>query len=91
MPDRARTCAAGPEPGGHARRGRRLPGRTLAALRRALQAAGDTAHAAAVLAAGQAWVRNTAAENVPDEFRESFLHRNPTNAALLAMKVTQPA
>lgn len=54
---------------------------------RALQAAGDTAHAAAVLAEGQAWVRRTAAEHVPDEFRESFLHRNPTNAALLAMVV----
>ena len=58
---------------------------------RALQAAGDTAHSAAVLAEGQAWVRKTAAEHVPDEFRESFLHRNPTNAALLAMVITQPA
>jgi hypothetical protein len=58
---------------------------------RALQAAGDTAHAAAVLAEGQAWVRMTAAEHVPDEFRESFLHRNPTNAALLAMVILQPA
>jgi hypothetical protein len=33
----------------------------------------------------------TAAEHVPDEFRESFLHRNPTNAALLAMVILQPA
>jgi len=56
---------------------------------RALQAAGDTARAAAVLAEGQAWVRKTAAEHVPDEFRESFLHRNPTNAALLAMVIAQ--
>jgi tetratricopeptide (TPR) repeat protein len=58
---------------------------------RALQAAGDTARAAAVLAEGQAWVRATAAEHVPDEFRESFLHRNPTNAALLAMVISQAA
>ena len=33
---------------------------------------------------GQAWVREVAARNVPDEFRDSFLHRNAVNRALLA-------
>jgi len=32
---------------------------------------------------GQAWVREVAARNVPDEFRDSFLHRNAVNRALL--------
>jgi DNA-binding SARP family transcriptional activator/tetratricopeptide (TPR) repeat protein len=32
---------------------------------------------------GAAWVRRTAATDVPPEYQDSFLHRNPVNAALL--------
>ena len=36
------------------------------------------------LAHGTDWVRRVALPNVPDEFRDSFLQRNPANRALLA-------
>ncbi|MEO8154464.1 MAG: AAA family ATPase [Rhizobacter sp.] len=52
---------------------------------RALAAAGDAAHAAEVLARGHAWLHTTAAEQVPESFRDSFLHRNPVNRELLAL------
>lgn len=58
-------------------------GRTGLAAWRALQALGDPG-AAPLLAAEQAWVRQVAARQVPEAFRESFLHRNPFNRALLA-------
>lgn len=46
----------------------------------ALRAVGDP-RADAVLREGAAWLRTTAA-GVPEVFRESFLHRQPVNAAL---------
>lgn len=51
----------------------------------ALAACGDTEAAAAVVAQGAAWVRTVAREEVPDEFRHSFLERNPVNRELLAL------
>ena len=36
------------------------------------------------LAAGTRWIRQVALPHVPEPFRESFLHRNETNRALLA-------
>ena len=36
------------------------------------------------LAHGAQWVRRIALPNVPDEYRDSFMQRNPTNRALLA-------
>jgi tetratricopeptide (TPR) repeat protein len=44
--------------------------------------AGDEALLA--LARGAQWVRRVALPQVPDEFRDSFLQRNPSNRALLA-------
>jgi len=41
---------------------------------------------AAVLAAGQQWLRTTAAEQVPEPFREGFLQRNPAHRELLALQ-----
>lgn len=46
-------------------------------------AAGDATAARRALEDGVAWVRETALPNVPDEFRDSFLDRNPTNRAML--------
>jgi len=36
------------------------------------------------LAQGTRWIRQLALPHVPEAFRDSFLHRNPTNLALLA-------
>jgi hypothetical protein len=36
------------------------------------------------LARGAQWVRRVALPQVPEEFRDSFLQRNPSNRALLA-------
>ena len=47
-------------------------------------AAGDRAQALLALAQGTDWVRRVALPNVPDEYRDSFLQRNPANRALLA-------
>ena len=47
-------------------------------------AAGDSAQALLALAQGTDWVRRVALPNVPDEFRDSFLSRNPANRGLLA-------
>ena len=47
-------------------------------------AAGDSAQALLALAQGADWVRRVALPNVPEEFRDSFLSRNPANRALLA-------
>jgi len=49
----------------------------------AFDAADAPADAQDALRRGAAWVRTTAHENVPDEFRSSFLDRNPVNRALL--------
>jgi hypothetical protein len=52
---------------------------------RALAAAGDAAHATEVLARDHDWLHSTAAEQVPEPFRDGFLHRNPVNRELLAL------
>ena len=52
---------------------------------RALAAAGDAGQAAEVLSCGRDWLHATAREQVPEPFRESFLHRNPVNRELLAL------
>jgi hypothetical protein len=46
---------------------------------------GDGPAAAATFGAGRDWVRRVAAEQVPAEFRDSFLRRNPVNRELLAL------
>ncbi|MEO6408870.1 MAG: AAA family ATPase [Burkholderiaceae bacterium] len=45
---------------------------------------GDSAEALMALAQGADWVRRVVLPEVPEEFRDSFLQRNPTNRALLA-------
>ena len=45
---------------------------------------GDSAQALMALAQGTDWVRRVALPHVPEEFRDSFLQRNPANRALLA-------
>lgn len=50
----------------------------------------DAPRAEAVLREGAAWLQRTAREQVPEPFRESFLHRNPVNAALLAEAARLP-
>ena len=39
---------------------------------------------------GQAWVREVAVHHVPEEFRDSFLHRNPVNRSLLTASSREP-
>jgi hypothetical protein len=46
-------------------------------------AAGDGAVAAEALGRGVAWIQRTALPNVPDEFKDSFLNRNPVNRSIL--------
>ncbi|MGE5338755.1 MAG: hypothetical protein ACM3PU_13060, partial [Gemmatimonadota bacterium] len=48
-----------------------------------LEANQEEAAASAALRRGADWIRDTAAPNVPDEFRDSFLDRNPVNRAIL--------
>jgi hypothetical protein len=62
-----------------------LPAELWLHAARALQAAGDAAAAQRVLQEGLGWLHHTAHEQVPESFRESFLHRNPVNRALLAL------
>ncbi len=52
---------------------------------KALFAAGNQAQGRQVVARGRDWVLARARADVPDEFRDSFLHRNPVNAGLLAL------
>jgi hypothetical protein len=52
---------------------------------RALAAAGDAAHAGEVISRGRDWLHATAAQEVPEPFRDSFLRRNPVNRELLAL------
>jgi hypothetical protein len=49
----------------------------------AFDAAGDQPAALTALRRGADWIRTTAQANVPDEFRDSFLDRNPVNRAVL--------
>ncbi|WP_164885009.1 ATP-binding protein [Rubrivivax rivuli] len=51
----------------------------------------DPPRARAVLAAGRAWVQETASTQVDAPFRESFLTRNPVNRELLSLKLQGPA
>ncbi len=48
------------------------------------QAAADGPALRDAVARGAAWVRTTAQAHVPPPFRDSYLHRNPANRALLA-------
>ena len=48
------------------------------------ETSGDGDQALMALAHGAQWVRRVALPNVPEEFRDSFMQRNPTNRALLA-------
>ena len=45
---------------------------------------GDSTDALRALAQGADWVRHVVLPEVPEEFRDSFLQRNPSNRALLA-------
>ena len=57
---------------------------TAAAIGRdILLAHGETERAAALLATTVAWIHQTALTQIPDAFRDSFLHRNPVNRTLL--------
>jgi DNA-binding SARP family transcriptional activator len=49
-----------------------------------LRAAGDTGPADEALRRARRWVLETALPEVPEPFRDSFLHRNEVNRALLA-------
>jgi hypothetical protein len=49
----------------------------------ALDAAGETTAALPALQAGVEWINRRALPNVPGEFRDSFLDRNPINRAIL--------
>jgi hypothetical protein len=50
----------------------------------AFDASGATEDALLALAHGTRWIRQVALPHVPAAFHDSFLHRNPTNLALLA-------
>jgi DNA-binding SARP family transcriptional activator len=54
---------------------------------RAFIASGDREQALALVTQGQAWLHATARDQMPDAFRESFLHRNPVNRDLLQLTV----
>ena len=62
-----------------------LPAELWLQCGRALIAAGDTARATEVVSQGREWLQSTAHEQVPEPFRDSFLHRNPVNRELLAL------
>ena len=51
----------------------------------AMAALGRDADARHAIADGQAWVMKAHDTQVPAEFRDSFLHRNPVNRDLLAL------
>lgn len=46
---------------------------------------------AAVLQEARTWIHATAAQRVPEACRDSFLHRNPVNLALLQLAAQQPS
>ncbi len=50
---------------------------------RSLLAIGEPQRADELVRLGAEWVARTAATDVPEAFRDSFLHRNPTNVSLL--------
>jgi DNA-binding SARP family transcriptional activator len=49
----------------------------------------DPRRAEALLAAAVAWLHDTARDQVPEVFRDGFLHRNPVNRELLALAAQQ--
>ncbi len=53
---------------------------------RALAAVGEADAAGAVAAAGQEWLRTTAAAHTAPEFADSFLQQHPLNRALLTWR-----
>lgn len=59
-------------------------------IHQALDAGGDRAGARAALHRGAHWVQATAEARVPDEFRSSFLERNPINRGLLTTLTRTP-
>jgi hypothetical protein len=59
-------------------------------IHQALDAGGDRAGARAALHRGAHWVQATAEARVPDEFRSSFLERNPVNRGLLTTLTRTP-
>ncbi len=48
------------------------------------EAAGEQERATEALMRAAGWIQDVAAQQVPDEFRDSYLNRNPTNRTLLA-------
>jgi hypothetical protein len=58
---------------------------------RAYRAAGRGDEADSALHSGAEWVMFKALPNVPPEFRDSFLNRNPVNRALLEAARARPA
>ena len=62
-------------------------GDLLLALVHLLDAAGASAAAERRAQAAADWLRRTAAEQVPDDFRASFLQRQPSHARLLGWRV----
>ena len=54
----------------------------------ALAAAGRIDEARSIAAAGQAWLRTTAAIHMPAEFADSFLHQHPVNGLLMAWRAS---
>jgi DNA-binding SARP family transcriptional activator len=59
------------------------PPSAVAIGREVLLANGEAGRATELLATAVAWIQHTAAAHVPDAYRDSFLHRNPVNRALL--------
>jgi hypothetical protein len=55
----------------------------MCCMHRGFSAANDVAGANEALERGVQWIELAALPNVPSEFRDSFLHRNPINRALL--------
>ena len=54
-------------------------------------AAGDHVDATTSLASAVDWINTVALPNVPDEFSDSFLNRNPINRAILTTASRRPA
>ncbi|HET7791738.1 MAG TPA: AAA family ATPase [Rhizobacter sp.] len=70
---------------------RQYPGELWLHCGQALAAIGDGAAAAGVFAQGRDWLVAIARDEVPEEFRDGFLHRNPVNRELLALAARSSA
>ena len=62
-----------------------LPGATWLHMARALEAAGDRAHAAELALEGREWVQGVVQRHVAAPWRTGFLEQNPVNRELLAL------